>query len=46
MSEVQLVEDDLGHHANASPKVAQGMAEVLCSNRACDFWATWSLLLF
>jgi hypothetical protein len=26
----QLVEDDLGHHTNASPKVAHGMVEDMC----------------
>jgi hypothetical protein len=33
---IQLVEDDLRHHAYASPKVAQGMVELLGPNWACD----------
>ena len=40
MSEVELVEDDLGHYADASPKVTQGITEVLSANRTIDRWAS------
>ena len=45
MCEVELVEDDLGHYADASPKVTQDVAEVLSADRACDRWAPWIFLL-
>ena len=40
MREVELVEDDLGHDADASPKVTQGVAKVLSANRTIDRWAS------
>ena len=40
MREVEHVEDDLGHYADASPKVTQGIAEVLSANRTIDRWAS------
>ena len=40
MHEVELVEDDLGHYADTSPKVTQGIAEVLSANRTIDRWAS------
>ena len=45
MREVESVEDDLGHYADASPKVTQGIAEVLSANRAIDRWASWVFFL-
>ena len=45
MREVELVEDDLGHYADASPKIAQGVAEVFSANRTCDRWAPWIFFL-
>ena len=38
MREVEFVEDDFGHYADASQKVTQGIAEVLSANRAIDRW--------
>ena len=38
MREVESIEDDLGHYADASPKVTQGIAEVLSANRLIDRW--------
>ena len=38
MREVELVEDNLGHYADACPKVTQGIAEVLSANRTIDHW--------
>ena len=40
MREVDLGEDDLGHYADAIPKVTQGIAEVLSDNRTIDHWAS------
>ena len=40
MCEVEFFEDDLGHYADASPKVTQGIAEVLSANRTIDHWAS------
>ena len=40
MREVEFVEDDFGHYADASPKVTQGIAEVLSANRRIDCWAS------
>ena len=40
MHEVEFVEDDLGHYADASPKVTQRIAEVLSANRTIDHWAS------
>ena len=40
MHEVEFVEDDLGHYADASPKITQGIAEVLSANRTIDRWAS------
>ena len=40
MREVEFVEDDFGHYVEASPKVTQGIAEVLSANRAIDRWAS------
>ena len=40
MHEVELVEDDLGHYADASPEVTQGIAVVLSANRTIDRWAS------
>ena len=40
MREVEFIEDNLGHYADASPKVTQGIAEVLSANRAVDRWAS------
>ena len=40
MREVEFVEDDLGHYADTSPKVTQGIAEVLSANRTIDRWAS------
>ena len=40
MHEVELVEDDLGHYADASPKVTQGIAKVFSANRTIDHWAS------
>ena len=45
MREIELVEDDLGHHADASPKIAKGMAKVLSANRTGDRWAPRFFLL-
>ena len=45
MREVEFVEDDLGHYADTSPKVTQGIAEVLSANRAIDRWASWVFFL-
>ena len=50
MREVELVEDDLGHHTDASPKITQGIAEVLSANRTIDhrasrvFFLLWRLV--
>ena len=46
MREVESVEDDLGHYANASPKVTQGIAEVLSANRTINRWASRVFFLF
>ena len=40
MHEVELVEDDLGHYADASPNITQGLAEILSANRTIDHWAS------
>ena len=40
MREVEFVKDDLGHYADASPKVTQGVAKVLSANRTIDRWAS------
>ena len=40
MREVESIEDDLGHYADASPKVTQGIAEVLSPDRTIDRWAS------
>ena len=39
MCEVELVKDDLGHHADTGPKVAQSVAEVLSADLTGDRWA-------
>ena len=36
MREIEVVKDNLGHYADASPKVTQGIAEVLSANRAIE----------
>ena len=45
MREVQLVEDGLGHNAYASPKVAQGVLEILDPDGSCNYGAPRILLL-
>ena len=50
MREVELVEDDLRHYADTSPKVTQGIAEVLSANQTIDhrasrvFFLLWRLV--